>query len=349
MAAAHAIGRTIACPHCRRPLTLVESTGRTDRLVGQRLGGWKLTGRLGAGAFGVVYRARTEAGRMAAVKLISETAAKRGKILERFQRESELGAQVRHPNVVGTFGFGFERGAHWLATELVDGPNLATLVEEDGPLPWDKAVDIVTQIAQGLEAVHALGIIHRDIKPANILLSSQGVARLADLGLAKQLEPDEGDDPSGLTLAGAPLGSPAFMPPEQVRSAKDATTQADIYALGATLHYLLGGKLPYDGPNPMVVMSRVLTEAPADLPPGLPRGVGRAVALLMDKDPARRPAGAAAARDLLLAVQREPNLAPASRTMASAAGGPSLLKPILIIAGLVVIAVLVIVAALMLA
>ena len=347
-AGAHAVGRTIACPHCRRPLEVVATVPASDRLIGQVVGGWRLTGRLGAGAFGIVYRATAKdgSGNNAAVKLISDAMAKRGKILERFQREAELGGKVTHPNVVGTRGFGSERGAHWLAMELVDGPNLATLIEEDGPLPWQQALDIALQIARALEAVHALGIVHRDLKPANVLIGSEGTAKLADLGLAKQLEPDDGDDGAGLTLQGVPLGSPAFMPPEQVRSARDATTQADLYSLGATVYYLVSGHLPFDGKNPLDIMGKVLTDEPrplAELVDACPAGLADAVAWLMAKDIAARPADATVARTMLEQVQTDPDAPLASQTPVASNG---LVYQVVIVAVIVLIAAGIILAAL---
>jgi serine/threonine-protein kinase len=294
------VGKRVACPHCRRPLEILANTAAPDdKLVGKELGGCRLARRLGSGAIGVVYEAeQLSIGRRVAIKMLSSKAASDQKVVQRFQRESKLCAQIQHPNVVSVYDCGFERGVHYLIMEYVDGQTLAGMLDEAERLPWAKAAKLVLQVARGLEHAHGLGIIHRDIKPANILVGTDGTAKLADLGLAKQLEEEEGgDSPLGLTMQGVALGSPAYMPPEQIRSAKDVTPSSDLYALGASFYQLVTGTLPFDGRTAPEVMTKVLREEAKPLSvvaPDVPPAIAAFITRTLSKDPAGRPASASA-------------------------------------------------------
>jgi len=293
----HLAGRTLPCPHCRRPMDLQAPSARVeDKLVGKTLGGCRLIKRLGAGAIGVVYEAEhPEQGLHVAVKMLTSRAAGDERVVQRFEREARLCAAIQHPNVVGVHSCGFERGVHFLVMEFVEGDTLAAMVQEHGRLPWEKAARLILQVARGLEYAHSQGIVHRDIKPANILVTTAGVAKLADLGLAKQLDDERGitgDSPMGLTMQGVALGSPAYMPPEQIRSAKDVTPASDLYALGATFYQLVTGVLPFDGRSAAEVMGKVLREEAkpivefaAETPPAIVGFVTRC----LSKEPAGRP------------------------------------------------------------
>lgn len=294
----HLAGRTLPCPHCRRPMDLQPGSGRVeDKLVGKVLGGCTLVRRLGAGAIGVVYQAQMPGqSRHVAVKMLTSKAANDERVVQRFEREAKLCAAIQHPNVVGVHSCGYERGVHFLVMEFVDGDTLSSLVQDQGRLPWDKAARLILQVARGLEYAHSQGIVHRDIKPANILVTQEGVAKLADLGLAKQLDDERsitGDSPMGLTMQGVALGSPAYMPPEQIRSAKDVTPQSDLYALGASLYQLITGVLPFDGKSAAEVMTRVLREEAkpiTELAPETPPAIVAFVMRCLSKDPDGRPA-----------------------------------------------------------
>jgi serine/threonine protein kinase len=169
------------------------------------------------------------------------------------------------------------------------------MVQEEGRLPWQKAARLILQVARGLEYAHGQGIVHRDIKPANILVSTDGAAKLADLGLAKQLDDERsitGDNGLGLTMQGVALGSPAYMPPEQIRSAKDVTPSSDLYALGASFYQLVTGMLPFDGRNPTDVMTKVLREEAkpiTDFAPDTPPAIVSFIMRCLSKDPGGRP------------------------------------------------------------
>jgi serine/threonine-protein kinase len=290
-------GKQLNCPSCQRLIEVAtQPKAAEDKLVGKEVGGCRLVRRLGAGALGVVYEAeQLSVGRRVAIKMLSSRAAAQPEVVARFQREAKLSAAIQHTNVVSVYDCGLDRGVHFLVMEFVDGNTLAGLAEasDTGRLDWKSAVGYVKQVAQALEYVHGKDIIHRDIKPANILVSKAGVAKLADLGLAKQV--DTGDA-AGLTMQGMALGSPAYMPPEQIRNARDAGRPADIYALGASFYQMVSGKLPFAGKNGTEVMTKVLREQPpplTELVPDLPAPVRELIMRMMDKDPAKRPQDAA--------------------------------------------------------
>ena len=296
-APASLVGKTVACPHCKRPINIIASAPLSDdRLVGRELGGCRLSKRLGAGAIGVVYEAeQLSVGRPVAVKMLTSRAAADAKVVQRFQREAKLCAAIQHPNVVSVYDCGFERGVHYLIMEYVDGSTLAGMIEEAKRLPWQHASRLVLQVARALEHVHGIDIIHRDIKPANILVNTAGTAKLADLGLAKQMEDEGAENPLALTMQGVALGSPAYMPPEQIRSAKDATKVSDLYALGATLYECITGDLPFSGRTGPEVMTKVLREPPRparDLVPDLPPAITFFLDRVLQKEPRMRPQSA---------------------------------------------------------
>jgi serine/threonine protein kinase len=315
------IGKKVPCSHCGTLVEIVAPTSASDPLIGKRIGNCRLTYRLGAGGIGLVYAAdQLSMGRAVAIKMLGAKAGANEVLVQRFQRESKLAAQINHPNVVHVYDCGFDRGVHFQLMELVEGGTLASLVDEHVRLPWREAADLALQIARALQHIHGLDIIHRDIKPANILIGTdqhgRRLAKLADLGLAKQLDA-ETDAGNGLTMEGKPLGSPAFMPPEQVRNAKDATVRSDLYGVGATFYAAITGYRPFDGRTSYEVMANVLTKE--IVPPGvtatdLPPAFNDLILRCLAKDPARRPASAEALAGelerLLAAHGEQPAAAP---------------------------------------
>jgi serine/threonine-protein kinase len=297
-ASAKLMGKKIPCAHCGAQVEVVNATNtKADPLIGKRIGNCRLNYRLGAGGIGLVYAGdQLSVGRKIAIKMLGAKAGSNEILVQRFQREAKLSAQLNHSGVVQVYDCGFDRGVHFQIMELVEGGTLANLIETHLRLPWREAIELGFQLALALDYIHSHDIIHRDIKPANILITNEGgqrLAKLADLGLAKQLDDEQAQ--MGLTMEGKPLGSPSYMPPEQVRNAKDATRVSDIYGLGATLYATITGHRPFDGKTSYEVMANVLTKEVVpplvtitDLPPAL----NELLLSCLAKDPAKRPQSA---------------------------------------------------------
>jgi serine/threonine protein kinase len=249
---------------------------------------------IGAGGMGRVFRAlhrRME--RTVALKLLHERSLGSTDAVERFHREVRAAARLHHPNIVTAFDADEACGLHFFVMEYVDGPDLGKLVKQ-GPLPLEKALAYIAQAARGLEYAHAEGVVHRDIKPANLLLSSKGVVKILDLGIARLAEVS---DPTGastqpeLTQAGAILGTVDFMAPEQAIDSKTADHRADIYSLGCTLYFLLTGSAPYAGKN---VVEKIVAHREREVPslralrPDAPPGLEDLVRRMMAKTPEHR-------------------------------------------------------------
>jgi len=256
--------------------------------VGRQVGAYHIESLLGAGGMGEVYRARdTKLGRDVAIKVLPDVFASDPRRLARFEREARVLATLNHPHIGGIYGLEDAAGVQALVLELVEGPTLADRLSA-GPLPVQKAVTIARQIAEALEAAHEKGIIHRDLKPANIKITSGGVVKVLDFGLAKAGARDgEGPDLSRSptvtidgTRDGAILGTAGYMSPEQARG-KIVDTRTDIFALGAILYEMLSGQRAFRGETAMDTMTAVLNEDPPELaaerhiPPSLTRIVDR--------------------------------------------------------------------------
>ncbi len=253
---------------------------------GTEVAGCRIERLLGQGGMGQVYLAEHLALRKkVAVKVLPAGVFSNPDLLGRFEREARLAARLDHPNVVRVLHAGVERGVHFILLDYVDGESLAHRIERDGRLPVDEALRVATQVAHGLAAAHALGIVHRDIKPGNILLARDGTARVADFGLARQAF-----SRSAITGTGDVLGTPYYMAPEQVES-EPVDARTDLYGLGATLYCALTGRLPYRGDTAGAVLYEIVhkrPEPPSHFAQGVPPEVDEAVLRLLEKDPRRR-------------------------------------------------------------
>ncbi|MFH0962869.1 MAG: serine/threonine-protein kinase [Planctomycetota bacterium] len=250
------------------------------------LGAYEILGRIGQGGMGAVYRARhTNLGVEVAVKVLSPRFATDPGFIARFKREAKAAAALSHPNIVRVSDAGEDRGLHYIVMEFVDGTTLAEVLSREGRLPVVRALEIVRQIADALVHAEERKIVHRDITPGNIMLTREGVVKLADLGLAKQVGSELA---TGATETGATIGTPYYMSPEQVVDSKNVDHRSDIYSLGATLYHLVSGKRPFDGGSAYEIMRRVETDEPAPLAkldPKLPKTLCNLVARMMAKNP----------------------------------------------------------------
>lgn len=277
---------------------------------GQRLGRYALGRRLGAGGFAEVWEAEdAETGRRLALKVLPAGAAADTESLARFEREGRLAAAISHPSCVYVFGAERVEGVPLIAMELMEGGTLQDLIDREGPLAPERAVGLVLDLLDGLEAAQAAGVLHRDIKPANCFLDHDGRARIGDFGISREILVDR-----GLTATGAFLGTPAFASPEQVRG-RDLDVRSDLYSLGATLTYLLTGKPPHDSTSGGDLLASIVADPPVPLRkrrPDLSAGLERAVGRFLERDPKDRPQTHAQARELLRPFA-ELKLVPAER------------------------------------
>ncbi|MGW3952119.1 bifunctional serine/threonine-protein kinase/ABC transporter substrate-binding protein [Streptomyces sp. NPDC004752] len=249
------------------------------------LGGYRLLGRLGAGGMGVVYLARSQAGELAAVKVIQPEFAEQAEFRARFRREAATGRQVDSPWVVPVLGADTEAVAPWLATAFVPGPSLAEAVAACGPLP-ERAVRILGKIlARALSAVHAADLVHRDLKPGNVLLALDG-PRLIDFGIARPTATEA----TALTSDGMVIGTPGFLSPEQARGQRIGPP-SDVFSLAGLLTYAATGRPPFGSGASDALLYRTVHDAP-DLDGMADDELRALLERCLAKDPAQRPSAA---------------------------------------------------------
>lgn len=253
----------------------------------ERIGPYEIVRKLGEGGMGAVYEARQPAlDRCVALKVMSNRLSADPSFRQRFEREAKAAASITHPNLVHVYDFGEADGHRFIAMELVGGGSVGSRLKELGVLPPAEAIATVAAAAEALQAAREAGVIHRDIKPDNLLIDKQGRVRVADLGLARQVNVN-----SGVTLAGMVLGSPCYMAPEQAADASSADHRADIYSLGITLYTLLTGKRPFTGSTALEVIDAHLHDpVPKLVDSGisLPPPIDETIAGMTAKEPAHR-------------------------------------------------------------
>ncbi len=257
--------------------------------------GYEVQEMLGRGGMGVVYKAwDRRLNRSIALKILLAGAYARPGERERFLREAEAMARLRHPNIVQVYDVGDQAGRPYFTMEYIEGGNLAQKLSGT-PCPARQAAALIATLAQAIQAAHQSGIIHRDLKPANVLLASDGTVKIADFGLAKML-PVPGAVEERMTQSGMILGTPTYIAPEQARGqvAKVGPT-VDIYSLGAILYELLTGRPPFQGPSPMETLLQAAHQEPVPvtrLVPRVPRDLNTICLKCLEKDPAKRFASA---------------------------------------------------------
>jgi serine/threonine-protein kinase len=268
-----------------------------------QVSGYRVEAVLGRGGMGVVYKAwHLGLGRAVALKMLLAGPCAGPEERERFRREAQAVAGLRHANVVQVYDVGDVEGRPYFTMELIEGGSLAQQIQ-GAPQPARQAAALVATLAEAIHAAHQGGIVHRDLKPSNILLTADGTPKVTDFGLARRLEGD-----GGLTLSGAPVGTPSYMAPEQARGDKAALGPAtDVYALGATLYELLTGRPPFRADSAAATLQQVLAEepvAPARLNPRVPRDLETVCLKCLNKEPPRRYASARALADDLRRFER---------------------------------------------
>ncbi len=253
------------------------------------VGDYELLEKIAEGGMGAVYKARRRGGTdIVAVKILTPHLVKNPVLLKRFEVEYNATRALDHPNLVRALDFGYEGVAPYLVMEFVDGESLGDKLERDGAMPEGEAIKLISQVASGLQRAHREGLVHRDVKPDNILINAQGVAKLADMGLVKEVDND-----LNLTRTGRGLGTPHFMAPEQFRNAKYVDARSDIYSLGATLYMMVTGELPFKSLGPVEAWTQKSSNKlqPArEIVPTLSERVDWAIRRAMQAEPTQRPA-----------------------------------------------------------
>jgi serine/threonine-protein kinase len=256
---------------------------------GDSLGPYRITRVIGRGRMGIVFEGTADGQDPVALKVVTTELSQDEVFLRRFRREVEAAQRISHPNVVPVLAHGEEGGLPYLVQRLIPGGSLADRIAVRGHLDLPYTVTLLGAAADGIDALHAAGLVHRDIKPANILLEGD-TPYVSDFGLAKDSQA------SNLTRPGQALGSLDYMSPEQIRG-EDVSPATDVYALGCVMWECLTGAPPYGGRPSMRVLFAHLQEAPPDLSavrPEISQAAARAVTRALEKEPEDRPAGAAA-------------------------------------------------------
>ena len=306
---------TVICVQCRTPIDAGDATlPVVNTVVGQQAGAsqgtwakptrfdsespgkplqpgdvlaarYEILQLLGEGGMGAVYRARdTELDRVLALKVIRPELARNAQILQRFKQELILARQVTHRNIIRIFDLGHADGTRFITMEYIEGEDLFHILTQRGKLPAPEAAAIILQVARGLEAAHAEGVVHRDLKPQNIMLDPQGKVSVMDFGIARSV------DAASMTRTGALMGTPTYMSPEQAQGQK-VDARSDLYMLGIIFYELLTGTPPFDADNPMAALVRRIQEKakpPIELEPSVPKALDDIILKMLATQPADR-------------------------------------------------------------
>ena len=244
--------------------------------MGSRLlsGRYELLEKIGDGGMAVVYKAKDKLlNRFIAVKILRPEFTKDAAFVENFKMESQAAAGLTHPNVVGVYDVGREGNINYIVMELIEGRTLNDIIRDEAPMDYRKVIDITKQVAAALKVAHKNKIIHRDVKPHNIMVTNEGVVKLADFGIAKAV------NDATLSTGSKIIGSVHYFSPEQARG-NYVDERSDIYSLGIVMYEMLTGQVPFDGDNPVTVALKHINEEvrpPSELVPGIPPALERAV------------------------------------------------------------------------
>ncbi len=255
----------------------------------REIGEYELVTKIAEGGMGAVFKGRHRASRqIVAIKIIPVETARNPVLLKRFEQEFRAASLIDHPNVVKAIEYCGIMPSPFLVMEFVEGLSLGEKVEKEGALAEEFAIHLIAQVCEGLHRAHKQGLIHRDVKPDNILVTAEGIAKLTDLGLVKDIEGE-----MNLTRTGKGLGTPHFMAPEQFRNAKNADVRCDIYSLGATLYMMVTGHVPFAKTSPLDCWMKKTKDdlpAPKSVVRNLSDRIDFAIRRAMRANPAQRPA-----------------------------------------------------------
>lgn len=275
----------------------------------QQIPGFQILEKLGAGAMATVFKARQlSLDRMVAIKVLSKKLGENPEFVERFYREGRAAARLSHNNIVQAIDVGEAGGYHYFVMELIDGKTVFDDLAAGKTYSERDALNIIIQVARALEHAAERGFVHRDVKPKNIMITKDGVAKLADMGLARETS----DRQAAEAEAGRAYGTPYYISPEQIKGERNVDFRADVYSLGATFYHMVTGKVPFESNTPAAVMHKHLKEPlipPDHIVPTLSTGLGEVIERMMAKDREERYASMPDLISDLEAIQRgEPPL-----------------------------------------
>jgi TolB-like protein/Tfp pilus assembly protein PilF/predicted Ser/Thr protein kinase len=311
-------------------------------MIGTTLAHYRITGELGAGGMGAVYRATdTKLGREVALKVLPSEMAEDPERLDRFRREAMMLASLDHPGVVGVYSVEESEGRHFLTMQLVEGESLDRVITEGG-MAADEVLEIGSEVAEALAAAHDRGIVHRDLKPANVMVAGDGRVKVLDFGLAKVAVP-QADGPLDSemetdlhTRQGVIMGTAPYMSPEQV-SGRPVDSRTDVFSLGIMLYEMASGKRPFRGRSTAELGSAILRDTPPSLTTvraGLPDGLMRVIERCLEKDPESRYPSMREVHSALKAASSGE-----SPSTAEPGKSPAWPKPLMVAAGAAVLAI----------
>ncbi len=290
-----------------------------ELVPGAEIAGCRIEAVAGRGGMGVIYRATdVHLGRPVAVKLIAADHAADEGFRVRFERESRLTASIDHPNVIPVYAAGEEEGVLYLVMRYVAGTDLRSLLRREGRLAPERAADIVAQVAAGLDAAHAAGLVHRDVKPANVLISDGGHVYLSDFGITRAVDAE-----TRITDSNDWVGSVDFMSPEQLQGV-DVDARSDVYALGCVLHTALTGTPPFRRATAAATITAQLHDPPPrpSATPGVPQPFDRVIARALAKDRAERYPSAGDLARAAQAAARDEHVTESERSVARGPAAP---------------------------
>ena len=271
----------------RRQIERIKPRVEVQR-ASRQIPGFKIYKKLGSGAMATVFLAKQlSLDRMVAIKVLPPGSTDNEEFVKRFYAEGKAAGKLNHPNIVAALDVGQSGEFHYFVMEYVEGKTVSDELIARKRYTEEDALRIIIQVARALHHAHKAGFIHRDVKPKNIMITPQGVAKLADMGLARAVS----DYKAAEAEQGRAFGTPYYIAPEQIRGELDVDFRADIYCLGATLYHMVTGRVPYEGANPSEVMHKHLRSVlvpPDHINPSLSAGVSEIIEVCMDKAPNRR-------------------------------------------------------------
>ncbi|MGI6412167.1 MAG: protein kinase domain-containing protein [Syntrophomonadaceae bacterium] len=272
-------------------------------MKGTVLGGrYELLEQIGDGGMSIVHKARCKIlDRTVAVKILKEEYSSDQGFVENFKIEALAAARLSHPNIVNIYDVGQQDDIYYIVMEYVEGTTLKEIIEQEAPLSLDKAIDIAVMICDGIHHAHEKGIIHRDIKPQNILMTTSGIAKVADFGIAKAISKKT------ITYGGNIVGSVQYISPEQAKG-EPATRATDIYSVGCVLYEMLTGQIPFDADSPITIALKHIHNqpvAPTEINHSIPLNLENIILKAMDKVPVNRFATTEEMRNALLNLYKK--------------------------------------------